>query len=513
MQEDPRLQGASPTKCSADADCPAALVCYDSSNCDFVGNTSYCLCSTWYGWVLSPTDPPNCDLGTNTIISIAFFSVCGVIFGGILMIVSRDMYRMLSYTNWKRKQSLMYTMICLFGWALVLLLRMILVSIEFGSPQVQTYLPFGPLWKYSPYGIFATRPLTAASQIFSMLVDFNLIMVWFSIASKALRISRKLSHEFTLKVVVACIEISYIIGASILLAGSFSYFLLFSIPYLALVVIGYAIAGYMLTSLMKRLAKQQQSRNVDNAEIKRVTKRIQCTAIVTAICILMCIPYSYLYAYYNADFENEGFYVAGTHNAGVAIMTVQILVATNFLHLSVQSVPARRKTLNLIRSRQGNDNNNNPNGNARPGVRAPHAAVRDVAPNPANRNSSDHPPTGAAALLARSSAIPGKIGVKMFDAAGIHRDFFSRQGSTGVNGESATDKWSSAVYRINSPSELEQVIPTRDQDESDDDEAGSNAESSVAQTSSKGRVDYSEVVSELKQDETTDARQRAIVIV
>lgn len=98
-----------------------------------------------------------------------------------------------------------------FGWLITGILRVIFVSLEFGLPQVQTLMPFGPAWKYSYAELYLSKPLFAATTVFAMLTDYQLILVWMSVtvtSSKLVMNSKRL-----VRIMSGCVLVRLRIGS------------------------------------------------------------------------------------------------------------------------------------------------------------------------------------------------------------------------------------------------------------------------------------------------------------
>jgi hypothetical protein len=348
-----RLQGALPRQCDFDADCPANLVCYDQT-LSWTGNDSYCLCSTWYGWTLTTAVTASagnsslstaCILTTYANLSIVFFAVIALFFAWRIGLLSWNLNKYHTKKKWKNDLSFTLAVVYCFGWMLSGLARMIFLSLEFSFPEAQTLMPFGPTWKYSPYGIYQTKPLLAACTVFGMLVDYQIIVVWFSVATASTKMARGMKNlQFPLRIAIALFEISFLVGALILVFQDYiTKFLYFCVAYFTLVIIGYGVAGYKLYHiLMESLKKQPARAESTTIHLVQIGKQIKFTAITNAFLTLLQIVCSIAFGEANYQFKELGFAPAGLHHAGIAIMACQVYVITRYLQVSM-SLESRRK--------------------------------------------------------------------------------------------------------------------------------------------------------------------------
>jgi hypothetical protein len=140
-----------------------------------------------------------------------------------------------------------------------------------------------------------------------------------------------------LKLVVVILELAYIIGASILVGQDYiSKFLYFSVGFFIVALMGYAISGYTLFTLLSDAVRKQTIRA--NTHMMDVARRIKLTAIANAFLILCNLVCVIGLGETNTIFKELGdFTAAGFHNAQIAVMTAQLCVITQYLFLSFTS--------------------------------------------------------------------------------------------------------------------------------------------------------------------------------
>jgi len=183
--------------------------------------------------------------------------------------------------------------------------------------------------------------------MFGMLTDYQLIMVWFNVAMKSSKVSRGVDqngarrYQQLIRAAVICLEASFIVGASIIIAqDNMSNFLYFCIAFFILVLIGYAGAGIRLHSLLTEAMKKQPARRDDNvAKLEKVAWLIRFTATANAVLVLLSIAASVTVAETNKVFKEMGFIPAGFHNLGVFLIVCQIWVVTNYLFSAMVPIP------------------------------------------------------------------------------------------------------------------------------------------------------------------------------
>lgn len=241
----------------------------------------------------------------------------------------------------KIQQNLSFTATWMFTlvWIVVALIRSAFLAKEFASPQKLTLTPFGPSWKYSSVGVYRTRPLLVVMIVFNILVDYQLIMVWFNAAINSSRVSRGTNHNISrryqqiLQAIVICLEITFIIGASITIAqDEMSGFLNICTGFFLIVLIGYAVAGIKLHRLLSEAIAYQLPHQMANIrKLKTVAWTIRLTATANSVLVLLSLVTSIVAAETIKVMKEVGFLTSACQIVIMFLTVCQIWVTTFYL--------------------------------------------------------------------------------------------------------------------------------------------------------------------------------------